>query len=144
MHCKQKTRTPAPYTPAIMPLAEYLGFPQDYRSVWTTQRDDLAHWAKVAHLYMGQRTLLRDGSLWVEGISFVIKEEDSGWYQIVGEPGQYAWLQGLKAAIKAAADFVYLPTQHVQRHESLLRDSGRVAWSYGFCTVRIQLVSSLG
>lgn len=129
--------------PVIMTLAEYLNVPKSYRDVWTTERIDWPFWDKVGHLYMGKRTMLREGALWVEGLAFVIKEDDTGWYEIHGEKGQHARVQGLKEALKAASGFVAMPSHHKDHFESVLRDTGAVAWSYGFCTVGIQLVSAV-
>lgn len=55
-----------------MTKGEYLAHPADYRSVWTTERTDLANWQDVRHQYMGKRTLMRGGCLEIEGISFLI------------------------------------------------------------------------
>ena len=129
--------------PVIMTLAEYLDVHEDYRDVWDTERSDWPDWDKVSHLYLGKRTLMREGALWVEGITFVIKEDDSGWYEIHGEKGQHSRQQGLNEALKAASGFVAMPSHHKDHYEAVLRDTGAVAWGYGFCTVSIQLVSAL-
>lgn len=55
--------------------AEWDAIHPDYKSVWTTERTDWPNWAEVRDQYMGKRTLMRGGSLGVEGISFEIVEE---------------------------------------------------------------------
>lgn len=54
--------------------AEWDAIHPDYKSVWTTDRTDWPNWAEVREQYMGKRTLMRGGSLGVEGISFEIVE----------------------------------------------------------------------
>jgi hypothetical protein len=54
--------------------AEWDAIHPDYKSVWTTERTDWPNWAEVREQYMGKRTLMRGGSLGVEGISFEIIE----------------------------------------------------------------------
>jgi len=49
--------------------AEWDAIHPDYKSVWTTERTDWPNWAEVREQYMGKRTLMRGGSLGVEGIS---------------------------------------------------------------------------
>ncbi len=55
--------------------AEWDAIHPDYKNVWTTERTDWPNWAEVREQYMGKRTLMRGGSLGVEGISFEIIEE---------------------------------------------------------------------
>ena len=139
------TNAQAPITrtaPVIMSMAEYEANPECYRGVWDTERTDWPHWNRDRHLYMGKRSLLRNNALWIEGISFVIKEEDSGFYEIVGEPGQFFRAQGLQEAIRQASMMVAMPRHHGAHFESTLRETGRVTWGYGFCTVEINLVSA--
>ncbi len=129
-------------TPLIMSLAEYEAIPESYRSVWDTERTDWQDWNRVRNLYMGKRGMLRNNALWIEGINFVIKEADTGSYEIVGEPGQFARVTGLKEAIRQASLMVSMPAHHNAHFESCLRDTGRATWGYGFCTVEINLVSA--
>ena len=55
--------------------AEWDAIHPDYKNVWTTERTDWPNWAEVREQNMGKRTLMRGGSLGVEGISFEIIEE---------------------------------------------------------------------
>ena len=55
-----------------MTEAEYLSCPADYRGVWATERTDMKNWNLIRDQYMGKRTLMREGGLQVEGISFRI------------------------------------------------------------------------
>lgn len=52
--------------------AEWDAIHSDYKGVWTTERTDLPDWERIRLQYMGKRTLMRMGSLWIEGLSFVI------------------------------------------------------------------------
>lgn len=59
-------------------LAEYNKIGKDFRSIWTTERDDLPDWPEKRHLYMGKRTMMSgDGSctLLIEGLSFEIIDD---------------------------------------------------------------------
>jgi len=143
MKPQQSSASPKRSVPRIISLAEDLAIHQDYRTVWTTERTDLPNWERDRHNYVGKRTLLREGGLEIEGISFIIKEEDSGWYEIHGDSGQHARQQGVKEALRVASGFVAMPSQYKAHYEALLRDTGAAAWSYGFCTVGVQLVSAL-
>lgn len=57
-------------------LSEYNALPEDYRGIWTTERDDLPKWAEIRDKYMGKRTMLHNDSgatvLLVEGMGFEI------------------------------------------------------------------------
>lgn len=55
-----------------MTEAEYLAHPADYRGVWTTERTDIENWDQIRDQHIGKRTLMRNGGLEVEGISFRI------------------------------------------------------------------------
>jgi hypothetical protein len=52
--------------------AEWDAIHSDYKGVWTTERTDLPDWERIRLQYMGKRTLMRMGSLWIEDLSFVI------------------------------------------------------------------------
>lgn len=56
----------------VLTQAEWDAIHPDYKGVWTTERTDLPDWSAVRSQYIGKRTLMRMGSLWVEGISFQI------------------------------------------------------------------------
>lgn len=56
-----------------MTVAEYEAHHSSYRSIWSTERTDWSDWAQIRHRYIGKRTLMRHGSLGVEGLSFVIE-----------------------------------------------------------------------
>ena len=54
--------------------AEWDKIPVDYKGVWTTERTDWRDWDQVRSQYMGKRTVMRDGALLVEGLSFEVVE----------------------------------------------------------------------
>ena len=55
--------------------AEWDKIPADYKGVWTTERTDWRDWDQVRSQYMGKRTVMRDGALLVEGLSFEVVDE---------------------------------------------------------------------
>ncbi|HBX2589299.1 hypothetical protein [Klebsiella quasipneumoniae] len=55
-------------------LKEYNAIHTDYRDVWSTERTDWPDWESVRELYMGKRTIMKHGSLLIEGLHFQIKE----------------------------------------------------------------------
>ena len=57
-------------------LRDYNAIHPDYRSVWRTERTDMADWDKIRPTVMGKRTLMREGGLIIEGIHFVITEDE--------------------------------------------------------------------
>lgn len=46
----------------------------DCRSVWTTERTDWAGWDLIRSQYMGKRTLMTNGCLYIEGIGLTITD----------------------------------------------------------------------
>ncbi|WP_076414986.1 hypothetical protein [Shewanella sp. UCD-KL12] len=72
VHIKTGMRFKVPLP--VMSLAEYEKHP--YKSVWTTERDDMECWPEVREQYIGKRTILsnENGStvLNIEDIDFVI------------------------------------------------------------------------
>lgn len=124
----------------ILSMEQYLAIPGCYRSVWSTERTDMPEWDKMRHLYIGQKTMMRGGSLDIQGMSFVIKEEDNGWYEIVVDSGRVACVQGIKKALDAGAKMAMLA--NAKHHETQLRETGHTMWSYGFSTVEIVLVNA--
>ena len=54
--------------------AEWDKIPAGYKGVWTTERTDWRDWDQVRSQYMGKRTVMRDGALLVEGLSFEVVE----------------------------------------------------------------------
>ena len=54
--------------------AEWDKIPADYKGVWTTERTDWLDWEQVRSQYMGKHTVMRDGALLVEGLSFEVVE----------------------------------------------------------------------
>lgn len=58
----------------IIKLADYNNVHPDYRGVWSTERTDLPIWPEIREHYMGKRTLMRNGALEIEGISFLIQD----------------------------------------------------------------------
>jgi len=60
----------------IVPLSDYNKAGRDYRSVWSTERTDMADWEQVRHRYMGKRTLMvYCCTLEIEDMGFVIDEK---------------------------------------------------------------------
>ena len=59
-------------TELVMTKQAYESIHPDYRSVWTTERTDWAGWDMIRGQYMGKRTLMREGALWVEGMGLTI------------------------------------------------------------------------
>ena len=57
--------------------SEFNAIHPDYRSDWTTERTDLKNWDQERERYMGKRTLMRQGALWIEGISFQVVPDDT-------------------------------------------------------------------
>ena len=100
----------------------------------------MPEWDKVRHLYMGKKTMLRFGGLDVQGISFVIKEEDDGLYEVTGKSGRVELVRSIKSAVAVGAEMA-TPTD-VQRLESQLRETGEAAWSDANDAVEILLVSA--
>ena len=54
---------------------EYQAIHKDYRSVWTTERTDWAGWDMIRDQYMGKRTLMAEGCLFIEGMGLTITKE---------------------------------------------------------------------
>ena len=100
----------------------------------------MPEWDKVRHLYMCKKTMLRSGGLDVQGISFVIKEEDDGLYEVTGKSGRVELVRSIKSAVAVGAEMA-TPTD-VQRLESQLRETGEAAWSDANDAVEILLVSA--
>lgn len=72
-----RVKTPEPvHSPVarelVMTRQAYDAIHPDYRSVWTTERTDWAGWDSIRHQYMGMRTLMTQGCLWVEGMGLTI------------------------------------------------------------------------
>lgn len=59
----------------VVTASAYHGAPSDYRSVWSTERFDLANWSEIRDQYMGKRTLMDRSGLHVEGLSLVILDD---------------------------------------------------------------------
>lgn len=60
------------WTKLVLTESEYLKYPSSSRDVWTTERTDWPQWEQMRHRFMGQRTLMREGGLHVEGVTMVI------------------------------------------------------------------------
>lgn len=58
----------------VITLADYNNVHPDYRSVWSTERTDMPDWPEIRERYMGKRTLMRNGALEIEGLSFLIQD----------------------------------------------------------------------
>lgn len=70
-----RVKTPVPALVSrelVMTKAAYESIHRDYRSVWTTERTDWAGWYSIRGQYMGMRTLMVEGCLWVEGMGLTI------------------------------------------------------------------------
>lgn len=52
--------------------AEYESYPDDYKSTWSTEREDMDDWETFRPLVMGKRTLLTKYSLNIEGLTLFI------------------------------------------------------------------------
>ncbi|ACY86413.1 TPA: hypothetical protein HHT09_RS28140 [Escherichia coli] len=59
----------------VITASAYNAAPSDYRSVWTTERFDLANWSEVRDQYMGKRTLMDRSGLHIEGLTMVILDD---------------------------------------------------------------------
>lgn len=140
MHTQKATAKNARTNLEILSMEQYMAVPGCYRSEWTTERTDMPEWDKVRHLYIGKKTLLRCGALEVQGISFVIKEEDNGLYEVTGKSGRVELVRSIKSAVAVGAE-IATPTD-VQLLESQLRETGEVAWSDEKDAVEIILVNA--
>lgn len=56
----------------IFTEAEYLSYPADYKSTWSTERDDQPNWEAERHLFMGKRTVMMSCALNIEGLTLFI------------------------------------------------------------------------
>ncbi len=66
--------------------AEWDAIHPDYKSIWDTERSEWPDWPAVRSRYMGKRTLLREGALYVEGLSFRIVPSINASSQACGRP----------------------------------------------------------
>lgn len=64
--------SPPVSTDLVLTKQAYEAIHPDYRSVWTTERTDWAGWDLLRSQYMGKRTLMRHGCLYVEGMGLTI------------------------------------------------------------------------
>lgn len=144
MQVKAREGVTSPAPMVAMTLAEYNSYPADYRTVWETERTDWKDWAQVRHKYMGKRGLQRNGALWIEGISFVIREDHEteeealATYEVIGEGGQFLRVLGMENALRQASRLAYLPEGAKANQRERLRSQGQAIWSYGFCSVMVQ------
>ena len=51
---------------------EYNRIHPDFRGVWSTERYDIPGWEQMRNKYMGKRTLMRHGALYIEGMGLTI------------------------------------------------------------------------
>ena len=52
--------------------SEYRRVHPDFRWVWSSERYDIPGWEQMRDKHMGKRTLMRKGSLYIEGMGLTI------------------------------------------------------------------------